>query len=450
MTLRVPYLFLLLALLAVALVAPSTIFPFIGIKAYWFRTCVGLAFLAFLFWFGFRANDEEVRERFRYAFSSPLVLAVTAFVAVFLLASLFAYDPALAFWSNFERGEGGFAMLFYYFFFLMLVLIARDKEAWRMLFSVALIAAVLVVGYGLLAAFAPAGASQYFLGPRGLSGILGQRFAGSLGNPSYAGSYFLFCIFFAGFLLTDGRTVRWQRAILWGLIAFFFAFFLVTATRGAILGLGSGAFFALCIYAWKTPPWRRQIIGGLIALILLGGSVVYFRNALFPRTVPVLSRITRFSLADRSVETRVWVWEAAWKGWRERPLLGWGPENFGTVFDRHFDTRHYVPGVPSDTWYDRAHNVIFDYLVETGALGLTAFLSIFAAFYGVLFRGWTRLRTVYSAAFLSLLAAFPAAYLAQGAVLFDVLPTYLSLFLFLAFAAYLFNISISQINSPHS
>ncbi len=33
----------------------------------------------------------------------------------------------------------------------------------------------------------------------------------------------------------------------------------------------------------------------------------------------------------------------------------------------------------------------------------------------------------------------PVAYLIQGLVLFDVLPTYINIFFFLAFAAYLFN-----------
>ena len=60
-SLRVAFWCLALALFAVALVAPSTFFLFVGIKAYWFRLWVSAAAAAFLWWAGFlatRASDS--------------------------------------------------------------------------------------------------------------------------------------------------------------------------------------------------------------------------------------------------------------------------------------------------------------------------------------------------------------------------------------------------------
>jgi len=115
--------------------------------------------------------------------------------------------------------------------------------------------------------------------------------------------------------------------------------------------------------------------------------------------------------------------------------LGWGPENFSTVFDKHFDPRHYVPGKNTETWFDRAHSIYFDYLAETGVLGLAGYLSIFA----VMLWGFVKLlrHGGRSAAEVALLIAIPVGYLAQGIAIFDVLPMYINLFVVFAFAYFI-------------
>src|SRR3989344_6167966 len=128
-SLRVAFWCLALALFAVALVAPSTFFLFVGVKAYWFRLWVSAAMVAFLWWWGFAAPGNAVRDRLRRIVASPLTWAVTAFVAAFLISTFLARDPNLAFWSNFERGEGGFAMLYLYAFFMLFPLVVRDESS---------------------------------------------------------------------------------------------------------------------------------------------------------------------------------------------------------------------------------------------------------------------------------------------------------------------------------
>lgn len=100
-SLQVVKLFLILALASVLVVGPATLFPFTGVKMFWFRAAVSFAFLAFLWWVGWRASFEELRARCKEIFSSWIVRAVIAFVFVFLLAVAFAYDPTSAFWAGF-------------------------------------------------------------------------------------------------------------------------------------------------------------------------------------------------------------------------------------------------------------------------------------------------------------------------------------------------------------
>ena len=130
----------------------------------------------------------------------------------------------------------------------------------------------------------------------------------------------------------------------------------------------------------------------------------------------------------------------------DRPLLGWGPENFSAAFDKHFDIRHFVPGASSETWFDRAHSIVFDYLAETGLLGFGAFVGMFVVFFWELVRHVRRALPVHlgnavrrlSPVEIALLAALPVAYLVQGLILFDVLPIYMNLFFFFAFAGVMF------------
>ena len=158
------------------------------------------------------------------------------------------------------------------------------------------------------------------------------------------------------------------------------------------------------------------------------------------------------------------MWNMAWQGFKERPLLGWGPENYINVFDRHFDTRYFSPSAGFGAWFDRAHSIYFDYLVETGILGLLSFIGIWAVFYWyslkllisnnlqIIAQNFQQKRDSNKDVFDSrglliqraLIFALPISYLVQGIVLFDILPIYINLFMFLAFATYKFQISNTQ------
>jgi O-antigen ligase len=142
--------------------------------------------------------------------------------------------------------------------------------------------------------------------------------------------------------------------------------------------------------------------------------------------------------------------------------LGWGAENFSAVFDKHLDTRHFVPGQNSETWFDRAHSVVFDYLAETGALGFLSYLTMLGvALFGVLrlpraeeaknaLQGVEKSvvsffrRLLHPSSDIGPMAsrgplvraaviAIIVAYFGQGMFLFDVLPIYIPLFLVMAF-----------------
>src|SRR3989338_8350350 len=136
MLLKVSKILLHVSLLCVLVVMTTTFFPFIGGKDYFFRFSVELALIFAVLWWAFEAAPGACMRRFREMSRKPLFIAVSAFMLAFLLASIFANDPNAAFWSNYERGEGGFQMLHYYIFFALLVLLFDKKEDWLRFFKV--------------------------------------------------------------------------------------------------------------------------------------------------------------------------------------------------------------------------------------------------------------------------------------------------------------------------
>jgi O-antigen ligase len=438
--------FLYLALFGAVFVLPSTAQPFAG-EYYFFRVAIELSLSCLVLWWGFQAPPGALKERLARTVADPLFRAVSLFVLAFVAACLFAYDPSAAFWSGYVRGDGGFQMLHNYAFFVLLLVAFDTAKDWRRALTFTVLAAGLCIAYGILAA----GLVPNFMGYTDKDGLpsaptfFGRlfsdtRFKGSLNNPLYVAITLLFAMAFALYLAFSSQ---WKSG--WGKRLFYSAgifilllFFVLTQARGPLLGLLAGAASFFGYLAFADARYRRRAAGGILILAALVIVAFSARNFLSAQNIPG-HRLLQADVREVSVRGRFLYWDAAWRGFQERPLLGWGPENFATVLDRHFDPRIYLPGAASETWIDRAHSVVFDYLAETGLLGLAAYTGVFAVFYRQLFRSERRWRagaehspSQYTQA---LFFAVPVAYLVQGLVFFDVLTTYLNLFLFLGLSA---------------
>lgn len=441
---------------ALVIVYQGSIFPFIVGKYTVFRGLIELALIFFVWaWatgqFGGDTLPKIKGQPYRApvatspfaALKNPIAIGLGIFVAVFLLATVFGVNPASSFWSNFERGEGSLQVLVLFVFFVLLALLFRDEASWRRIFTVSIWAAILVIAYGVFAAWHVEG----FIG-----GGFCERFAGSLGNPAYLGTYMIFALFYVLYLFNSSKQPfkrKWWMLIL---VAFFVTFLLLSQTRGAFLGLGISLLAGLIYMAICLPKGlSRKIAFSLIVLgVILGPLAVIYRHdfSLTPFCSGGGTRILDVGLDGATIQTRFILWQQSIEAFKERPLLGWGPENFSIAFEKYFDVRHTA-------WFDRAHNIFFDYLVFAGALGLISFLGIFILFYLQLFRFYKGIRQaveskkhwknsqedignrlIYEGA---LILALPIAYLVQGFVLFDVLPIYINTFLFLAFASWKLN-----------
>ncbi len=459
------------------IVSTSTLFPFIVGKYVWFRTSVDLSFIFLLLGFLLHSDAKEYIGRLKKWIKSPVAIAIGVFAAVFVLASFFAFDAGIAFWSNFERGEGGFQILHFYLFFILLGTLFKDEKDWRKFFWLSVIAGSLMIFYGIGASLKyvdaevqsnPGVGSQpvwtgkggfffqvfkTFIGSSFKEGSF--RFEGSIGNPAYVATYLIFMIFYSIYLILTSkkRILSVKNIFLLLFIALFAVFFVFAGTRGAFIGLSISAFLSILFLAYAVKKWRVRLISLAIFIVLCVVLIASLKSSPLLSKIPAL-RIFDISISARTFQDRIFIWKSAWEGFQTRPILGWGPENFSQVFDRHFQKDMFSPEKGFGAWFDRAHSVFFDYLVETGILGLLSYISIFLLFYFELFKIIRQNKNILEVVnkkpevsnlffkreyvMKAILFAMPIAYLVQGLVLFEVLVIYLNLFIFLAFANYKF------------
>jgi Flp pilus assembly protein TadD len=200
-----------------------------------------------------------------------------------------------------------------------------------------------------------------------------------------------------------------------------------TQTRGTTLGLVGGVMLALLIYAIfarRSSMRSRQISGAVFcAIIILGAAFWLDRGVGFIQKNEVLSRLASISWNDTSSQARQYIWPMALDGALERPLLGWGQENFNYLFNAHYNPHMYG----QEQWFDRAHNVFLDWLVASGLVGLLAYLSL----YVFLLRGiW---KSKLSMAEKGVLIGLVAGYAVHNLFVFDNLASYVMFFALLAF-----------------
>lgn len=402
-----------------AIVMNSYFFPFITGKAFYFRILVEVAFAG---WVILAFMDAKYRPKL-----NALTIAVTVFTLVVLVADLLGVNPIRSIWSNFERMEGWVTIFHLWMFFMAIVYTFGSGEEGRVMWHRWFLWSLLVAFY-----VAFRGALQW-------AGKLpieqsSSRPDSTLGNAAYLAIYMLIHVFVAihQFISTHERRREDDLNLHWMYVAlaiFFSAIIFSTATRGAILGLAGALIVTLALYAIfakKEATLSRSICGALIGVIILTGGVIWL-NRHNPKIAnnETLGRLTSISYKEFQREGRYFVWPMALKGFTQRPILGWGQENFNYIFNANYNPGMYG----QEQWFDRAHSVFLDWLVASGLVGLLAYLSLYVLFLVVVWRSHI------SVAAKSILTGLLAGYAGNNIFVFDNLGSYVFFFALLGFAA---------------
>ncbi|MDI6591593.1 MAG: O-antigen ligase family protein [Patescibacteria group bacterium] len=392
-----------LLLFAPLIISAKFFFPFVGPKSLYFMGLVEIIFAAYLFLILIR---PEYRPRFNI-----LLIALILFVAVLILATVFGADISRSFWSKYERMTGLLMWFHLLGFFVVISSVFKREEDWFKIFALTIFVAVLI--------------SLISLGPKiGLEISPSTRGGATIGNSSFMGTYLLFNIFLALYLFLQSRGgLRIYSGI--GLALISLGLFLSEA-RATILSVLGGLillFFLYLIFLSQKPYLR------LLGKVLLVESFLILLISTFLVFQP--DNIIHQKFIEKASQARLVVWEKAWKGFLERPYLGWGPENFDFVFTKFYNPCMFLPECGGEIWFDRAHNIIFDTLINSGIIGFLSYLGIFFAAFYILWQKFFRkelnfwIPSIFSVVLIS--------YLVQNLTVFDMVNSYLMFLLILGF-----------------
>lgn len=389
-----------LAVLTPFIVKGDYFFPYVSPKTIFFRIIVDIIFVVYIL---LAISNRKYSPRF-----SALTISLALFLLVTTLTAVTGVNFEKSFWSVFERMTGLLTLLHLFVFFIILTSVFKERKCWERILTVSIVVGILVSFYTLT--------SNEESNWRG----------GTIGNISFLSAYMLFNIFFALILLFTKK--GWWKVFY-------------------------GASLAIMLFPLiTTSEFPRGFFGAFaVGLLLLAvGYMVFSGNKLLKRLALIVSissvlivvgltqtgffKSVFMDLGDFPGPARKIIWQMGFEAWQERPLLGWGLENFNIPFAKYFK-----PSLPptGDVWYDRVHNIVLDVLVSSGILGLLSYLAIFGVAIFALFRTIPKIQESRNLFFPLGTIVLLITYFIQNFFVFDMISSYLVFFLSLGFINFL-------------
>lgn len=404
-------------------------FPFISGKNLIFRFVVEIALAG---WAILALYDSSYRINIK---KSPIMIAYSLFMVVLLLADIFGVDREKSMWSNFERMEGFVGHIHFFAYFFVLTVMIRNLGEWQKMWKVFIAADILVLvyAYGQLLGSPNFFLTQHFpsivswFSSRFPIHMSSTRLDATIGNSSYFAIFCFMYVFILALLWSQSKEPKkqWFYPVLIALnvMGIFYSW-----TRGTMIGLIVGVFVAFGIMAWREHGKSKKLfIAGTVVFAMLISSIFLFKNTSFIKASPILSRIATISPNDITGASRFSIWKISYEAWKEKPILGYGQDNFSYIFARKFLPEKMCNLEP---WYDRSHDVFFDWLIAAGALGLLTYLSL----YGVtLWFMWKKKDHGMPLSEKAILTGLLSGYFVHNIFVFDNLTSYILFFAILAY-----------------
>jgi len=312
---------------------------------------------------------------------SPITVVLGLYLAVLAAASLLGIDPLISFWSKATRVTGLFFFIHLALIYLFLTTLFQKREDMRTLLK------VLLVSTGLFSLGS-------FLGPEGLgltfSWVPWDGFY--FGNSTFAAMY-LFAAFLLSlyYVITSPTTKHiWWKYVtplvflinpyiiskeLWfrKVDIIHNPFSLVGEARSTTYALVGAVILFLILRAVakvQNTQLRSKIMWGgtILGFVLIAAAAVSLMSP---------NGFVRDAYLSQGTNARPLVWQLSSDMIAERPVLGWGTDNFETAFVTHYDNKLLTNEGGKEAWFDRAHNVLIDQTVDSGYLGLLVYLLMY-------------------------------------------------------------------------
>ncbi|MCC6323450.1 O-antigen ligase family protein [Candidatus Nomurabacteria bacterium] len=364
-----------------------------------------------------------------------IVFLIFGIYTLILLISTFnGVLPILSFWGSVDHGLGAVFILCLIIFSIITSSVFKKIEDWHKLFVVFSISGILFTIGTFLSAMGVHFSKVIDINV--YSGFL-------IGNSSWTGVYLTF-VLFIGLGLAFSAQTKTQKVI--GTFAVITAFFNPVLTGFIIqapdaplgyIGLAKTASYSMLVSTGiialylifrkiQSAKIRKVFMGSVVSVILVG--VISFA---FIGLGPIKTLI-----AEKAGPNRLVFWEIAVKGYKDKPVLGWGGDTYQYVYAKYFNPIITTEGYAKEYWVDRSHNYYFDEIVTGGILGLASLVLLYGVIMFGLIRKAVRDRGKEGLLHIALFAGM-VSFLIQGLMIFQTITGW---FIVALIAAYVANI----------
>ncbi len=451
---------IMLVLLTPLVTAPWTLYPFSVGKALWARALIAVVFALW-------AVLALWRPRWRPPASALLALLVAGLVPG-LLSAWFGVSLQHSLWSTYTRMQGLVNAAHWVAFAVVVASVTRTPADWVRLLDVNLGVGLAASAFAIVR-FAAPGAPLPFPFMEGHW----PRIGASAGNPIFLGAYLQAIALLALGLMVRSccavpkpaarrqakagvrplpGEVRGRRLFRAAAACSALAGVSLTGSLGSLTGLVAGLGAACLLYALFGRARRARRLGlcglcglgacglGLLLVLAVRGGEAPARPAdreqgarpVLRGGNPLLERATSAEWVGFTAGNRVRNWKAGLAAFAERPLLGWGTDNYFVASARHLSAPRGRAEVQ-----DHAHNLFVEEAAGKGAAGLAAWLALWVLTALVVVRAARRIEDPRQRALAVFAGAALAGWFVQGLTSFYTAGTWLQHMLLLAFLAHL-------------
>lgn len=305
---------------------------------------------------------------------SPLHVAVLAFLGANVAATVTAADSVLALYGAHGRMLGLGTIADWVVLYFGAALLVRTRSDWMAVFSAAVTASIMVLGYEAIQLLG--------LDPLSWNMDSSARPFSTIGQPTTLGLYLstLALGTLALGLLLQGLTRPW-RALLLAFTVVLLVGAVATGSRASVVGIATGS-ATLVLFLWFTRSGNRArviTIGGagagmmVITLLVLATPLGTRLATTIEGSIVNDSDPEALVRLEPSATGRIELYGIALQMLRDRPIFGYGPDNFAVGVPKF---RAEQAGFVRQGLATSGHSWLSYVATGSGGVGLASFFSI--------------------------------------------------------------------------
>lgn len=359
-----------------------TIFPFFIFNSFLYQgtssrfliLCLFASVLAICISFYFFKKENK------FSFlRSPILLIFGIYFVYLFISAIFGVDFSMSFWSRAERTSGLFYLTHLAIFTLFLISAVSLEKVRNNLIKIVLITSAVYSFCSLL-------------GPQGFGFIFKSNpYDGFLfGNSSFAAMYLLGAFLLSlYFLARKGvKDIKWYEYF-FPILIFLNPFF-VNIKGGydsisSFIGIAQASSIALftslgiLVIIFLISKIRNIKIRNTVGIVTFVFALLFLAWGM--RSLLISGGVVRNIYEQQSTPARLLVWEISKNAISDKPLTGWGGDNYTVAYQENFDIRLLTTEYGNEPWFDRAHNIVLDQAVDGGYIGTVLYFSLYVVLF---------------------------------------------------------------------